>query len=196
MNPIRVMVVDDSVVVRKMVTDVLSADPEIEVVGTAVERPVGAGQARAAQARPRHDGHRDAGDERHRGGRAIRAKRNRMPIIMFSTLTERGATATLDALSAGANDYVTKPANVGSVAQAMESVREQLIPKIKAPAPAARSPPGPGAAAAPVGPAAPAGAAHRPRAEARRPRRSGRRPAVPRRWQLLPRCRPSCPCRS
>ena len=36
MNPIRVMVVDDSVVVRKIVTDVLSADPDIEVVGTAV----------------------------------------------------------------------------------------------------------------------------------------------------------------
>src|SRR4051794_29433374 len=58
--------------------------------------------------------------------------RSRVPIIMFSTLTERGASATLDALSAGANDYVTKPANVGSVAQSMESVREQLIPKIKA----------------------------------------------------------------
>jgi two-component system chemotaxis response regulator CheB len=51
---------------------------------------------------------------------------------MFSTLTERGASATLDALSSGANDYVTKPANVGSVAQSMESVRQQLIPKIKA----------------------------------------------------------------
>jgi two-component system chemotaxis response regulator CheB len=50
---------------------------------------------------------------------------------MFSTLTERGASATLDALSAGANDYVTKPANVGSVGQSMESVREQLIPRIK-----------------------------------------------------------------
>jgi two-component system chemotaxis response regulator CheB len=57
---------------------------------------------------------------------------SRVPIIMFSTLTERGAAATLDALSAGANEYVTKPANVGSVAQSMESVREQLIPKIKA----------------------------------------------------------------
>jgi two-component system chemotaxis response regulator CheB len=55
-----------------------------------------------------------------------------VPIIMFSTLTERGATATLDALSAGANDYVTKPANVGSVAQSMENVREQLIPRIRA----------------------------------------------------------------
>src|SRR3954465_688933 len=51
---------------------------------------------------------------------------------MFSTLTERGDSATLDALSAGANEYVTKPANVGSVGQSMDSVREQLIPKIKA----------------------------------------------------------------
>jgi two-component system, chemotaxis family, protein-glutamate methylesterase/glutaminase len=69
--------------------------------------------------------------------RAIRAGsggvgRSRVPIIMFSTVTARGATATLDALSAGANDYVTKPANVGSVAQSMESVREQLIPRIRA----------------------------------------------------------------
>jgi two-component system, chemotaxis family, protein-glutamate methylesterase/glutaminase len=54
-----------------------------------------------------------------------------VPIVMFSTLTERGASATLDALSAGANDYVTKPANVGSVGQSMDSVREQLVPRIK-----------------------------------------------------------------
>src|SRR3954452_19747403 len=60
------------------------------------------------------------------------SKHSRVPIIMFSTLTERGASATLDALSSGANDYVTKPANVGSVAQSMESVRQQLVPKIKA----------------------------------------------------------------
>jgi two-component system chemotaxis response regulator CheB len=51
---------------------------------------------------------------------------------MFSTLTERGGIATLEALALGASDYVTKPANVGSAAQAMENVREQLIPKIKA----------------------------------------------------------------
>src|SRR3954452_12429922 len=60
------------------------------------------------------------------------SKHSRVPIIMFSTLTERGASATLDALSSGANDYVTKPANVGSVAQSMESVRQQLTPQIKA----------------------------------------------------------------
>jgi two-component system chemotaxis response regulator CheB len=55
-----------------------------------------------------------------------------LPVILFRTLTERGAAATLEALSLGASDYVTKPANVGSVAAAMQAVREQLIPKIKA----------------------------------------------------------------
>jgi two-component system chemotaxis response regulator CheB len=87
--------------------------------------------------------------------RAIRATRSRVPIVMFSTLTERGASATLDALSAGANDYVTKPANVGSVNQSMESVREQLIPRIKALTGRPISA-GPARAAAPVAPIRPA----------------------------------------
>ncbi|PRY40262.1 two-component system chemotaxis response regulator CheB [Geodermatophilus tzadiensis] len=132
MDPIRVLVVDDSVVVRKIVTDVLSADPDIQVVGTAVNGKLALGKLEALKPdlvtmdieMPEMNGIEAV--------RAIRAGRNRVPIVMFSTLTERGASATLDALSAGANDYVTKPANVGSVAQSMESVREQLIPKIKA----------------------------------------------------------------
>ncbi len=152
MNPIRVMVVDDSVVVRKIVTDVLSADPGIDVVGTAVNGKVALGKLEQLKPdlitmdieMPEMNGI-DA-------VRAIRANRNRVPIIMFSTLTERGATATLDALSSGANDYVTKPANVGSVAQSMESVREQLIPKIKA---LTGRPVGPVRSAAPVAPPRP-----------------------------------------
>ncbi len=132
MDPIRVLVVDDSVVVRKIVTDVLSSDPSIEVVGTAVNGKLALGKVDALKPdlvtmdieMPEMNGIEAV--------RALRAARNRVPIVMFSTLTERGASATLDALSAGANDYVTKPANVGSVAQSMESVREQLIPRIKA----------------------------------------------------------------
>src|SRR3954462_11459780 len=126
------MVVDDSVVVRKIVTDVLSEDPAIEVVGTAVNGRVAV--AKLEQLKPDLVTMDIEMPEMNgiEAVRAIRAGRSRVPIIMFSTLTERGASATLDALSAGANDYVTKPANVGSVAQSMESVRQQLIPKIKA----------------------------------------------------------------
>jgi two-component system chemotaxis response regulator CheB len=130
------MVVDDSVVVRKIVTDVLSADPDIEVVGTAVNGKIAVGKL--DQLRPDLVT-MDIEMPEMNGIEAVRAirggmggrERSRVPIIMFSTLTERGASATLDALSAGANDYVTKPANVGSVGQSMESVREQLIPRIK-----------------------------------------------------------------
>ena len=131
MNPIRVMVVDDSVVVRKIVTDVLSEDPAIDVVGTAVNGKVAV--AKFDQLKPDLITMDIEMPEMNgiEAVQAIRATRSRVPIIMFSTLTERGATATLDALSAGANDYVTKPANVGSVSASMESVRQQLIPKIK-----------------------------------------------------------------
>jgi two-component system chemotaxis response regulator CheB len=119
------------------VTDVLSADPDIEVVGTAVNGKIAVGKLE--QLKPDLVT-MDIEMPEMNGIEAVRAIRggvggqrhSRVPIVMFSTLTERGASSTLDALSAGANDYVTKPANVGSVGQSMESVREQLIPKIKA----------------------------------------------------------------
>lgn len=171
MDRIKVMVVDDSVVVRKIVTDVLSEDPAIEVVGTAVNGKVAV--SKLEQLKPDLVT-MDIEMPEMNGIEAVRAiragqggsGRSRVPIIMFSTLTERGASATLDALSAGANDYVTKPANVGSVAQSMESVRQQLIPKIKALT---------GRPATPAGHRAPAPAALPPRA----PARGRRRPASP-----------------
>ncbi|WP_433610176.1 protein-glutamate methylesterase/protein-glutamine glutaminase [Dactylosporangium sp. CA-139114] len=129
---ISVLVVDDSVVVRRLITDALGDDPEIRVVGTAPNGKVAL--TKIEQLRPDlvtldiempiMDGLQTM--------RAIRAQYARLPVIMFSTLTAAGATATLDALSAGASDYVTKPANVGSVAESIRSVREQIIPRIHA----------------------------------------------------------------
>jgi len=131
MSKIRVLIVDDAVVIRRIVSDVLSADPDIEVVGTAANGKIGL--AKIPQVNPdlvtldvempEMDGIETV--------REIRKKYPKLPVVMFSTLTARGAEATLDALSAGASDYVTKPANVGSVAVAMARIREELIPKIR-----------------------------------------------------------------
>jgi two-component system chemotaxis response regulator CheB len=129
---ISVLVVDDSVVIRRLITDALASDPKIRVVGTASNGRIAL--AKVEQLRPDivtldvempvMDGLETL--------RALRPKYPRLPIIMFSTLTAAGATATLDALAAGATDYVTKPANVGSIRESIRSVREQLIPRIHA----------------------------------------------------------------
>lgn len=131
MSKIRVLVVDDSVVVRRIVSDVLTTDPELEVVGTAANGKIGL--AKIPQLNPdivtldvempEMDGLETLD--------AIRKVYPKLPVIMFSTLTLKGGTTTLDALAHGASDYVTKPANVGSVAAAQQSLRDQLIPKIK-----------------------------------------------------------------
>lgn len=131
MPAIRVLVCDDSVVIRRLVSDILASDPEIEVVGTAVNGKNALdkiGQLRPDVLTldvemPVMDGLQTLIE--------IRKIDKKLPILMFSTLTERGAGATLDALERGASDYVTKPANVGSVSESMEAVRSQLIPKIK-----------------------------------------------------------------
>lgn len=136
---IRVLVVDDSVVIRRLVVQALERDPLIEVVGTAANGVLA--QSKYDQLQPDVIS-MDIEMPVMNGVDAVRALRDRgvrVPIIMFSTLTERGATATLDALAAGASDYVTKPANVGSLAESLAQVSEQLGPKIKALAPAARA---------------------------------------------------------
>ena len=132
MAPIRILVVDDSVVIRKLLSETLAADRALEVVGTASDGRIAL--AKIPQLKPDlvtldiempvMDGLETLA--------ALRKLYPKLPVIMFSTLTERGAAATLDALSLGASDYATKPSNTGSPAVAIERIRAELIPKIKA----------------------------------------------------------------
>lgn len=131
MSKIKILVVDDSVVVRRLVTNVLEGDPELEVVGVAANGKIAL--AKMSQVHP------DAivldVEMPEMNGletlEAIRKQDKNIPVIMFSALTELGATSTLEALSLGATDYVTKPSNMKSKEAALQNVREQLIPKIK-----------------------------------------------------------------
>jgi two-component system chemotaxis response regulator CheB len=127
---VRVLVVDDSVVIRRFVSRVLAEDPDFEVVGFAVNGAVALEQAAKLLPdaitmdieMPELDGLATVRRLRQGGSKAV--------IIMCSTLTLRGAATTIDALMAGANDYVTKPAH-DSTHAALEGLRLELLPKIK-----------------------------------------------------------------
>jgi two-component system, chemotaxis family, protein-glutamate methylesterase/glutaminase len=132
MPKIRVLVVDDAVVFRRLVSDELAKDPALDVVGTAANGRIAL--AKMPQVNPdvvildvempEMDGLATL--------KELRKAYPRLPVIMFSALTERGAAATLDALALGATDYFAKPASTGGLDESLEVIREQLIPEIKA----------------------------------------------------------------
>ncbi len=128
---IRVLVVDDSVVIRRLVTHALEQDPLLEVVGAAANGVIALQKITQLNPdvltldieMPEMNGLETL--------RRIRCDHPQVRTIMFSTLTERGAVITLEALTLGADDYVTKASNEGSLDRSMARLQEQLIPKIK-----------------------------------------------------------------
>jgi two-component system chemotaxis response regulator CheB len=131
MPQIQIMIVDDSVVVRKVLTSVLSGDPDLAIAGWASNGRLALAKLETLRPdiilldieMPQMNGLETIP--------GIRKILPHTPIIMFSTLTERGAEATLDALSLGASDYVAKPSNQNMDATS-EAIRRDLVPKIKA----------------------------------------------------------------
>ncbi|WP_299036339.1 chemotaxis-specific protein-glutamate methyltransferase CheB [uncultured Pseudokineococcus sp.] len=132
MQPIRVLVVDDAAVLRRLVTMALTSADGIDVVGTA-----GDGWAALDQVErlapdlvvmdlemPELDGIGAVHELRRRG--------RTTPVIMVSAATDDGAEATLRALAAGATDFFPKPSRASSPAEAVARVRDGLVPVVRA----------------------------------------------------------------
>jgi two-component system chemotaxis response regulator CheB len=128
MNKIRVLIVDDSLVIRKVLTEILNSSPDIEVVGAAEDAFVAREMIKELNPdvltldieMPRMDG--------------ITFLRNLMrlrpmPVVMISALTESNAEVTLTALELGAVDFIAKPTI--DVENALNDYAEDIIAKVK-----------------------------------------------------------------
>lgn len=129
MSKIRVLIVDDSALIRQILTEILSSDPAIEVVGAAPDPLIAREKIKQLHPdvltldveMPKMDG--------------VTFLRNLMrlhpmPVVMVSSLTEAGADVTLQALEIGAVDFVTKPKI--DVSHGMEEYAQEIIAKVKA----------------------------------------------------------------
>ncbi|SDL73571.1 protein-glutamate methylesterase/protein-glutamine glutaminase [Sediminibacillus halophilus] len=127
MKPIRVLVVDDSAFMRKMISDILNSDPRLQVTGTArngldaldklediavdvitldIEMPILDGISTLKRV----------------------MEKQPLPVVMLSSLTTRGADSTLEAMSLGAVDFIAKPS--GSISLDINNVKDEIIDKV------------------------------------------------------------------
>ena len=128
----RILIVDDSVVMRSLLRTVVSRDAGLEVAGTAADGDAGLRMIASTQfdvvlldvEMPVKDGLATL--------RELKARGHRMPVIMCSSLTQRGASVTIEALACGASDYVAKPSGQSGREAATEALAQDLIPKIQA----------------------------------------------------------------
>jgi two-component system, chemotaxis family, protein-glutamate methylesterase/glutaminase len=130
MAPIRILVADGSAVARRELSQMLGSDPELEVVAFA-----STGRQTLEQVEQLHPEIMvlELMLPDMKGLEVLKALRQlapRMPVLIFSTLTESTGNLTLDALALGASDYITKPTTAGGV-PFLEQARETLISKIK-----------------------------------------------------------------
>ena len=131
-NAIRVMLCDDSSTMRRLVKTVFKRERRLQVVHEAENGAEAVDNVAATSPdiivmdveMPVMDG--------VEATREIRKRFPSLPIVMFSSLTSRGAEASLDALSAGANDVVVKPAASGHINQALSALEQELVTKVVA----------------------------------------------------------------
>jgi len=131
--PVRVLVVDDSAVMRASLLAMLSQERDLQVVGVATEGAKALDQV--------NDLKPDVVvldvEMPGMGGlefiTALRRRHSRKPaVLVFSSFTESGAKVTIEALSAGADDYLTKPSQVGPARSSVEEAKAALLAKVRA----------------------------------------------------------------
>ena len=148
-RPIRILIVDDSAVMRSLLRSVVSSDASLEVAGTAADGASALGSLALNHPdlilldveMPVMDGLVTLKELRRQG--------HKMPVIMCSSLTQRGASVTIEALAGGASDYVTKPAGQSGREAALRALAQDLIPKIHA---LTKTSPSHSTASSPLGP--------------------------------------------
>jgi two-component system, chemotaxis family, protein-glutamate methylesterase/glutaminase len=127
---IRILIVDDSVVMRSLLRNVVGADSGLEVVASAADGESALRIVETARPdlilldveMPVMDGLATL--------RELRARGHKMPVIMCSSLTQHGAAVTVEALAGGASDYVAKPSGQAGREAALNALSQDLIPKI------------------------------------------------------------------
>ena len=124
---IRVLIVDDSALVRKLLSDVISGDPDMEVVGTASN---GVEAIRAVTELEPDVVTMDIHMPEMDGITALEyiMRKHPLPVVVLSALAQKGATATLKALELGAVDFITKPSHYPS---SVREVREEVALKVR-----------------------------------------------------------------
>ncbi|OZU90302.1 chemotaxis response regulator protein-glutamate methylesterase [Virgibacillus indicus] len=127
MNPIRVIVIDDSAFMRKILRDILTGDHRIEVVATA--RNGEEGLKKIKELKPdvaTLDVHMPVMD----GITALKAimKDHPLPVVMLSSISTEGTTKTVQAISNGAVDFITKPS--GPISLDITTIRQEIITKV------------------------------------------------------------------
>lgn len=130
-SPTRILIVDDSVVVRKVLSEFVSGDPALELAGTAPNGSIALQKLTQLSVdvvvmdveMPGMDGIETVA--------ALRKDWPRLPVLMCSTLTARGADSTLRALAAGATDYVAKPSAMGN-SDGLTGFKAEFLRKLEA----------------------------------------------------------------